>query len=70
MKNIIIGQLLLWLNLATMLAGWKILVYFNPPEGVQIMIAIIGFAGSVANVVFSIAIQARSYIKMGMVNFD
>lgn len=70
MKNIIIAQLLLWLNLATVIIGWKIVTYFSPPEGVQVLSMILGLGGTFANLVFSIAIQARAYNKMDLTKFE
>lgn len=70
MKEIIIGQLLLWLNVATILAGWWLIDHIQPPEGIQNLLMTVGVLGSLGNVFFSLAIQARAYSKMGMIDLS
>ena len=70
MKNIIIGQLLLWLNVATILIGWYITEQLNIPKGIEILLYIIALGGSISNIVFSVGIQAKAYSELEMINFD
>lgn len=70
MKNIIIGQLLMWFNLATIIVGWKVMEYLSPPEFVEMLIGLAGLIGTLANLFFSIMMQGRGYSQLKLISLD
>ena len=66
MKQIIIGQLMLWGNLGTLLLGYFIVKPLEVSTFVEVMACILGVASSVFNVIMAINVQMQGYNKLNI----
>ena len=64
MKQIIIGQLMLWLNILSVILGYYLSQLFELPDGIEVLLMIIGVSGSLVNVIFSVIVQVDGYQKI------
>ncbi len=64
MKQIIVGQIMLWINILSVVIGYYLMENFNTNEYVKVVVGGIGVIGSGANLIFSIATQVDGYQKL------
>jgi len=70
MKKIIIGQLMLWGNVITLIVGYYVVRYFPVSSYVEVMAALIGILSTIVNCIYAITIQESGYKEMGIEAFD
>jgi hypothetical protein len=67
MKHIIIGQIMLWMNIASVITGYMIIKDFPLGEFTFVLIGFIGAIGSGANLVFAIMVQVKGYSALKII---
>lgn len=66
MKKILIGQLMLWANIGSLILGYYLIRQFEIVTFIEVMASLIGILSTGFNCVYAVTIQIKGYKELNI----